>query len=94
MQTNNAVVRRPVRDSPSQRLTTPMNVIEGEAAAPDGAVEMIEDVHQVDQVDKDDEGDRDDGENWFENNVERGVERLPAGQPLVIDDEPTQTIKR
>jgi len=42
-----------------------------------------------DQVDPNDEGDRDDGENWFENNVEQGVETLPAGKPLIIDDEPT-----
>jgi hypothetical protein len=44
---------------------------------------------QTDQVDPDDEGDRDDGENWFENNVERGVETVPASKPLIIDDEPT-----
>jgi hypothetical protein len=70
MQTNNAAVPDPVRDSPSQRITQPTNA-------------------QSDQVDPDDEGDRDDGENWFENNVERGVETLPAGKPLIIDDEPT-----
>ncbi len=35
----------------------------------------------LDNVD-DDEGDRDDGENWFENNIERGVEMLPADRPL------------
>lgn len=33
-------------------------------------------------VDIDDEGDRDDGENWFENNVERGVEMLPADRAI------------
>ena len=33
----------------------------------------------------DDEGDRNDGENWFENNIERGA----SDQPEFIDDEPT-----
>ncbi|MFT3698561.1 MAG: hemerythrin domain-containing protein [Kofleriaceae bacterium] len=33
-------------------------------------------------IDMDDEGDRDDGENWFENNIERGVEMLPADRPI------------
>jgi hypothetical protein len=40
-------------------------------------------------INADDEGDRDDGENWFEDNVERGMERLPADKPLVIEDQPT-----
>lgn len=69
MQTNNAAVPSAVRDSPSQRITQP--------------------VEAQDQVDPEDEGDRDDGENWFENNVEQGLESLPAGQPLIIEDEPT-----
>lgn len=69
MQTNNAAVPSPVRDSPSQRITQPVNA--------------------QDQVDPDDEGDRDDGENWFENNVQQGLESLPADKPLIIDDEPT-----
>ena len=36
-----------------------------------------------------DEGDRNDGENWFENNVQRGAERPASDQPLIIEDEPT-----
>lgn len=69
MQTTNAAVPSPVRDSPSQRITQPVNA--------------------QDQVDPDDEGDRDDGENWFESNVEHGLESLPAETPLFIDEEPT-----
>jgi hypothetical protein len=36
-----------------------------------------------------DESDRADGENWTESAVERAVDTLPAGRPLIIDDEPT-----
>ena len=42
-------------------------------------------------INEDDEGDRDDGENWFEDNVERGMEKLPADKPLVIDDDEPNT---
>lgn len=73
MQTNNAAVPVTVRDSPSERITRPM-----EAVAP---------VEAIDQVDPGDEGDRDDGENWFENNVQQGAETPPGGKPLMIDDE-------
>ena len=91
----NAVVRKPLRDSPSQRITKPMATLEDdadEAAIDDDAREIHlrdpRDVEPMTAFEKD-AGDRNDGENWTESAVEHAIDTLPGGRPLVIDDDPT-----
>jgi hypothetical protein len=89
-------VRRPLRDSPSQRITRPMSTLDDDAEA--GAItgDDADEMHLRDERDVEpmsaperDASDRADGENWAESAVERAVDTLPAGRPLIIDDEPT-----
>lgn len=90
-----AAVRKPLRDSPSQRITKPMSSIdedEDEAAIDEDAGEMhLRDPRDVEPMTapEKDAGDRSDGENWTEAAVEHAIDTLPGGRPLVIDDEPT-----
>jgi len=84
--TDGAVVRKTVRDSPSQRITRPMAVADGDAD--EVGLHDPRDVEPMSAFEAD-ESDRADGENWAEAAVERAVDTLPAGKPLSIDDEPT-----
>jgi hypothetical protein len=91
-----AVVRRPVRDSPSERITKPMGALDDDmdagGVAGDDADEMqLRDERDVEPMSapEHDESDRADGENWTESAMEHAVDTLPAGRPLIIDDEPT-----
>ena len=80
-----AAVRKPVRDSPSQRITQPMSAIDD-----DDEMHLRDprDVEPMSAPEKD-ASDRSDGENWTESAVEHAIDTLPAGRPLIIDDEPT-----
>jgi hypothetical protein len=89
-------VRKPLRDSPSQRITRPMSTLDDDAEA--GAItdDDADEMHLRDERDVEpmsaperDAGDRADGENWAEAAVEHAIDTLPAGRPLIIDDEPT-----
>jgi hypothetical protein len=94
---NDAVVRAPMRDSPSERITKPMAAMDSDADA--GAFtddDDADDMHLRDERDiepmsapEHDESDRPDGENWTESAMEHAVDTLPAGRPLIIDDETT-----
>ena len=63
-----------------------------DAAIDDDAGEMHlrdeRDVEPMSAPERDD-SDRADGENWTESAMEHAVDTLPAGRPLIIDDEPT-----
>jgi hypothetical protein len=95
-----AVVRPPVRDTPSQRITRPVAAqIDADADAGAAAEADADEDDQVGLYDardvepmsaaEADQGDRDDGENWAESSLEAAVDTLPAERPIVIDDEPT-----
>ena len=81
-----AVVRKAVRDSPSQRITRPMAVADGDAD--EVGLYDPRDVEPMSVVERD-ASDRADGENWAESAVEHAIDTLPAEKPLSIDDEPT-----
>jgi hypothetical protein len=91
-----AAVRRPLRDSPSQRITRPMSTIEEDLDDDNAIDEDAGEIHLRDERDVEpmsapekDASDRADGENWTESAVERAIDTLPGGRPLIIDDEPT-----
>lgn len=92
-----AAVRRPIRDSPSERITKPMAAMDDDADAgsipdDDNADEMhLRDERDVEPMSAPemDASDRADGENWTESAVEHAIDTLPAGRPLIIDDDPT-----
>jgi hypothetical protein len=89
-----ASVKRPLRDSPSQRITKPMSAIDDEIddEIDDDADEMhLRDPRDVEPMSAPemDDSDRADGENWTESAVEHAIDTLPAGRPLIIEDEPT-----
>lgn len=91
-----AVVRKQVRDSPSQRITRPMMSAidddEDEAIADDNDEVGLRDRRDVEPMSafEADASDRNDGENWTESAMENAVDTLPAERPIVIDDdEPT-----
>ncbi|HET9989355.1 MAG TPA: hypothetical protein VFQ65_12580 [Kofleriaceae bacterium] len=90
----NAVVRKPVRDSPSQRITKPMSVADD--GDDDWDNDNNDEVGLRDERDVEpmsafeaDASDRTDGENWTESAMENAIDTLPAERPIVIDDEPT-----
>lgn len=85
-QADDAKVRTPVRDSPSQRITRPMSVADGDAD--EVGLYDPRDVEPMSAFEAD-ESDRADGENWTESSVEHAIDTLPAERPLLIDDEPT-----
>jgi hypothetical protein len=87
-----AVVRTPVRDSPSQRITRPVTAqVNAEAEADEDDQVGFYDARDVEPMSaaEADQGDRDDGENWAESSLENAMDTLPAERPIVIDDEPT-----
>jgi hypothetical protein len=90
-----ARIRRPVRDSPSQRITRPMSALDDDDDGDDTADDVDEvglrdprDVEPMSAFEAD-ASDRTDGENWTESALENAVDTLPAEHPVVIDDEPT-----
>ena len=83
---DDAAVRTSLRDSPSQRITKPMNVADGDAD--EVGLYDPRDVEPMSAFELD-ESDRADGENWSESSVAHAVDTLPAERPLIIDDEPT-----
>ncbi|MEP6863931.1 MAG: hypothetical protein ABJE66_25105 [Deltaproteobacteria bacterium] len=92
-----APARRPVRDSPSQRITRPMSTLDEDATLDEDGIDAdAGEMHLRDERDvepmsapEQDDSDRADGENWTESAVEHAIDTLPAGRPLIIDDEPT-----
>ena len=89
-----AVVRKPMRDSPSQRITRPMlsTIDDDEDIADDNNEVGLRDQRDVEPMSafEADASDRNDGENWTESAMENAVDTLPAERPIVIDDdEPT-----
>jgi hypothetical protein len=91
-----AAVRRPLRDSPSERITKPMAALDDDADAGSLTSDDADEMHLRDERDiepmsapEQDDSDRADGENWTEAAVEQAIDTLPAGRPLLIDDEPT-----
>jgi hypothetical protein len=90
-----ARVRRPMRESPSQRITRPMGALDADAED-DTDTDNSDEVGLRDQRDVEpmssfeaDASDRSDGENWTESAMENAIDTLPAERPIVIDDEPT-----
>jgi hypothetical protein len=93
---DDARVRSPVRDSPSQRTTRPMSAVDVDDDDDDDLSDETEQVGLRDERDVEpmsafeaDASDRSDGENWTEAAMEHAIDTLPAGRPIVIDDEPT-----
>jgi len=87
-----ASVKKPLRDSPSQRITKPMATLDDEEEIVDDVSEMhLRDPRDVEPMSapEKDASDRADGENWTESAVEHAIDTLPGGRPLIIDDEPT-----
>jgi hypothetical protein len=83
-----AAVREPLRDSPSQRITKPMSALDDDNNSDEMHLRDPRDVEPMSAPEKD-ASDRADGENWTESAVEHAIDTLPAGRPLIIDDEPT-----
>ena len=83
--------KAPLRDSPSQRITRPMATIADETIDEDADEIHLRDDRDVEPMSapERDASDRADGENWTESAVEHAIDTLPAGRPLLIDDEPT-----
>jgi hypothetical protein len=91
-----APVREPLRDSPSQRITRPVSALAEDTLDEDEIDADASEIHLRDERDVEpmsaperDDSDRADGENWTESAVEHAIDTLPAGRPLIIDDEPT-----
>ena len=90
-----AVVRAPLRDSPSERITKPMAALDEDmdagSVADDDAEMHLRDERDIEPMSapEHDDSDRADGENSTESAIEHAVDTLPAGRPLIIDDDPT-----